>query len=238
MFVNKNKCYKNIFEIIDIQKNDVISIVGGGGKTTTIESLSNELNSRNIGHIIMTTTNMLVPNDKVYNDIDDIRNSFSNKGIWVGNIVEKADKKKLSIPSDEVLNFILNELKCPILIEADGTKHKPIKINREYEPVILKETTKVISVLGIDVFSDTIKNVAHRYDELALFLDKSEDEFLTEDDIINIIHNHNCGLSKGVLSYMKQFVLINKCDTKELQDKAAKLIDNIKVNTIYGTYLS
>lgn len=237
MFVSKKRYHKNIIEIFDIKNNDVISVIGGGGKTTTIKRLSAELNSRKIAHIVMTTTNMLVPQNKVYNDIDDIRNNIFDKGIWVGNVIEKFDKKKLSIPSKEVLNFIFDELKCPVLIEADGTRHKSIKINREYEPVILPETTKVISVVGIDVFSDIIAKVAHRPDELASFLNKNIDDLLTIEDVISVIHSDK-GLSKGVLPYMKRFVLINKCDTKILQEKAIKLVNKIKYDTVYGTYLN
>ena len=59
---------------IDINKKNIISFVGGGGKTSLIYELGNELRKLGKKVIITTTTHMFMPQNKVVlrGKIDDI----------------------------------------------------------------------------------------------------------------------------------------------------------------------
>ncbi|NMR89790.1 hypothetical protein HKB06_29075, partial [Vibrio parahaemolyticus] len=54
---------------IDLSKNEIISFVGAGGKTTTIEKLSKELSSLNKKVLVTTSTAMFNPNMDIYENI-------------------------------------------------------------------------------------------------------------------------------------------------------------------------
>ena len=49
-----------------------------------------------------------------------------------------------------------------LLIEADGARMHPLKVPANYEPVILKNTTMVVGVAGIDSLFKSINKICHR----------------------------------------------------------------------------
>ena len=46
-----------------------------------------------------------------------------------------------------------------MLIEADGAKCLPLKVPAEHEPVILPETTHVLSLYGMDAVGGVMEKV-------------------------------------------------------------------------------
>lgn len=233
----QHKKYKSIYDIVGVEKNDIISFVGGGGKTSSLLQFSKYLTSNKISHIIVTTTNMMAPVNEVYNDIDGIIKKLNkNEAIWVGEKFLKNSYTKIRQPKKEVFDFVLNSCNMPILIEADGAKCLPIKINRDFEPVIIKETTKVISVVGIDAMKYKIRDIAFKYEAVCEFVKKNPDDYLDEHDIVKIIESEK-GLSKSVTPSMKHYILINKCDTKRDEELAIKIKNLLNKDVIYGTNL-
>lgn len=146
-------------------KPGVTALIGGGGKTTLMETLSDELSE--IGTVIITTsTKILIPRHiPVLTDgsVDHITTALQkDRVICVGTIAENG---KLSAPA--VSFETLKQLSDYVIVEADGAHGLPIKAHADYEPVIPENTDKTILVIGADCFNQPIDVICHRPERFA-----------------------------------------------------------------------
>lgn len=219
---------------IDINKKNIISFVGGGGKTSLIYELGNELSKLGKKVIVTTTTHMFMPQINVVltGKIDDIIKLLESKNmITVGML---CDEKNVKIKKNQLKNettfdnieeklrkisglpesvaTCLIELADFILVEADGSKRLPLKMPASHEPVILDGSNLVIGVCGIDAIGKTIKETCHRPNLVSKFLNVSEEHIINESDIAKILLNDK-GQRKNVNCDYK--VVVNKVDNIE-----------------------
>lgn len=134
-----------MYRKFEIQKNDVVSIVGSGGKTTLMFKLGREL--KKMGKVLITTSTKIgIPTELEDDEIcaENFDGDFNGINLVVTG-GEFTDKKITSINYD-CLKESLSKFDY-VLIEADGSKQKPYKASRENEPVIYDMTTKTIAVL-------------------------------------------------------------------------------------------
>lgn len=163
----------NCSDAFEIKKNDVISIVGAGGKTTLMFELAKELSEKN-KVLVTTTTKIYKPDKHSYNDIFLIEDKEwkqkwktikeNRNGIYV--MGEKINEdSKITAINDETLNYIKQDVDY-LIIEADGSKKRILKGWTCYEPVISEFTTKTIGVINIKSLEVLVSNEnIHRMDE-------------------------------------------------------------------------
>ena len=225
------------FDIAEI-KAPRISIVGAGGKTTTLESLADDYRFREIKALVTTTTHMFYPDDRwAFTDKVDmqyIQNLLHVHGVlWVGTPCENGKIKSVS----ENMKKELLKLPHPILVEADGSKRLPFKMPGENEPVLFPETTCVFGVLGMDALNKRIGDISFRSEIISDFLGKTPQDLLEEDDFVKIISSSQ-GLKKRVTNDMDFKIILNKADSHELTQHALsirnKLVNHTK-ETVYIT---
>lgn len=220
---------------IDINKKMIISFVGGGGKTSLIYELGNELSELGKKVIITTTTHMLMPKSNVVltGKKDDIKKLLSSQNmITVGMLCDEKDKKfeenklkdkqtvkcneeeklkKISgLPKEMATSLI--ELSDFVLVEADGSKRLPLKVPAQHEPVILEGSNLVVGVCGIDAIGKSINETCHRSNLVSKFLDTDDQHIINETDIAKILLSES-GQKKDVKCDYK--VVVNKVDTRE-----------------------
>lgn len=220
---------------IDINKKNIISFVGGGGKTSLIYELGNELSKLGKKVIVTTTTNMFMPKNNVVltGKINDVIRLLGSKNmVTVGmlcdeknlkmnknqlkyettfdNIEEEKLKKISGLP--ESVATCLIELADFVLVEADGSKRLPLKIPASHEPVILDGSNLVIGVCGIDAIGKSIKETCHRLNLVSKFLNVNEEHIINESDITKILLSDK-GQRKNVNCDYK--VVVNKVDNEE-----------------------
>ena len=176
----------------DCSKPRILSFVGAGGKTTLIETLSREIAQLGYRVVITTTTHMQKPKQNCYewSQMPDIR---PGQVIYVGT---ECGNGKIKAP--EELSFSMLKARADmILVEADGSKRKPLKVPAAHEPVIPKETEFVIGVLGYNSVGKRIEEISHRASDVARFLHKKPEETVTIEDLVKISFDRE-GLLKGV----------------------------------------
>ncbi len=175
IFVGENwrkGMFKDTFEI---KRGDVVAITGGGGKTSLMFRLAEELSR--LGRVLVTTTTKIYrPSEEEYEQLIVGRETFSGRG---GNITVAAREEmegKLHGFTYEELKDLLGEYDY-ILVEADGAKMKEMKGWREDEPLIPPFATKVIGVASIKSLGKkaTQENV-HRLDTFLQMVDMREGE--------------------------------------------------------------
>ena len=200
-------------------KNPVVSVVGAGGKTTTIKRAAEEYRRKGIPVIVTTTTHMMAENQPWFlltSSLDEVREILKREGmVWVG---RQNESGKMRAPSSELMHQLLN-LGCPVLIEADGARHLPLKIPADHEPVILSETTHVVNVYGLDALGKTFEEICFRSDIATRLLRKKETDLVTEKDIVRLAFNNLAG-QKGITSSMSYQVVLNKADTPKREEAA------------------
>lgn len=203
---------------------EIISFVGGGGKTTNIESLSMALKSQGKRVLSTTSTAILIPSNKFYDEIfiGNMPAAYKppNGSITVYGDYIKMDKlrAKNTLVIDEIIGRNLFDY---VLIEADGSQEKPIKAPADHEPVISKYTSLTVGVIGMDSLGKQVGKIAHRPEILAGIINKGETGIIECDDIVKLA-SHKDGIFKS--SKGKKILLLNK--VKDEQFEKVKKIKN------------
>lgn len=213
------ECTSLIEELHIERKNPVISITGAGGKTTTVSRLAGEYRKRHIPVIVTTTTHMLIeaaPWFVLEPSMDQALEVLDREGmVWLG---IPAQGGKMKAPPESFFKQLL-QTGYPVLIEADGAKRLPLKAPAEHEPVILKETTHVLYICGLDAVGQSIQDVCFRPELAAGILGKRITDPVRPEDILNLALSP-AGGRKGILPAMKYHMILNKADTREREQTA------------------
>ena len=226
-----------MFEKFNIEKKDIITITGVGGKTTLMFLLSGELSK--LGKVMVTTTTKIyIPEksqfEKMY--ISDEEITGENKNIFVVG-KEIKDKKLIGIGYHEIER--LKDDFDYILIEGDGSKEKFLKEWNELEPCIPNFSNVIIGVINLDIIDlDLIEENIHRF---KLFKEKYPDYInkkVSFDFLKEYIKN---GKFFGENKTAKKYIFLNGVDgeKKSEKEKIAKELQEIFKNEdfkiIYGS---
>lgn len=217
-------------KLLNLSNGDLVSIVGTGGKTSLMFTLAEELR-KDYKLLVTTTTKIFVPGKEQYDFMVIGEENFqgigcsNNKGIYVYGCSINEEGKMVGI-SIKMLNTQLSRFDF-ILVEADGSKGKPIKGWNKSEPVISSKTVKTIGVLSIESIGKVIneKNV-HRVDEFLNITNAVENGIISLENVLSVIFHPN-GLYKS--SVGEKILFINKVETNEQKILIDELMHYIKI---------
>lgn len=215
----------------------IVSLVGGGGKSSTLEQLAKEYESKGESAIVTTTTHMMPPKQWTWcmdESVEIVDRYLAEENVlWIG---LQNETGKMKSPSLGFLKTLTNK-KLPMVIEADGAKRLPFKVPSEWEPVIIDESTMVIGVLGMDALRKPLKDMCFRYELAYKLLQKREDDLINKEDYVDVICN-NWGLKKGIQKSMDYVVILNKVDDEQGMKDALSIRGMLKEQGINKVFLS
>ena len=201
----------------------VTALIGGGGKTTLMYTLAEELKS--CGKVIIcTSTKIKLPEQ--YPTIfdaseDDIAAALAVKDILC--VAEKSVEDKLCAPR---LPFeALAQLADYVIVEADGAKRLPLKAHASHEPVIPAAAQRVVMVIGIDGIGKRIAETCHRSALYAQIAGVSEDDTVTPEIAAKVVNAEGFG----------DRIYINKVESAETYDAALALAEQFTCPVISGS---
>lgn len=143
--------------LLKIEKG-VTAIIGSGGKTTLLRTLSGELPGR---VLLCTSTHF-----QGYADlptVTDPTESSLREALWKHPIVCAARRSPTGKLVDCGLPYeTLADLADFVLVEADGSRQRPLKAHALHEPVIPPCTRQVICVVGLSGLHRPVSEVVHR----------------------------------------------------------------------------
>lgn len=222
------KHFNNQFNL-DPFEMGVISFVGGGGKTTTIQKMASTFKNYGAKVLCTTSTAKFKPTEEYYDKIfiGDIPQDYTPRGgsITVYGEYEEGEKLK-SKNIGKIENIIKRNIFDYILIEADGANRKPIKAPADHEPVISNFTTITVGVIGMDCIGENINIIAHRPNLLKKILNVQGEHILKYNDLVKLALHEN-GLFKNSIG--KKILFLNK--VKETQFPIVKEIKKILIHT-------
>ena len=191
----------------------VTAIVGGGGKTTLMLRLAQELRETGARVIVSTTTHIFPPDQTstlIDPSFEQVQSVLEMEGIvCIGSLAENG---KLSAPSMPICQ--MEQIADYVLLEADGAKGLPLKAPAAHEPVIPPESLLVVAVAGLDGVGKPISQTVFRPALYAALCGKSEEETVTARDVAWVLSDAN-GQRKSVVNGMRFAILLNKADNAE-----------------------
>lgn len=206
----------------DSDRAPVISVVGAGGKTTTLHDLADEY-ARTGERVIVTTTTHIVDEGKEYflldPSVEKIRQSLGKfRQVWAGMPAPGGKLKGLEKPLfKEIVKWGL-----PVLIEADGARRMPLKVPAGHEPVIPQETTHVLSVYGLDAVGKSFREACFRTELACAILKKKDTDTVTAEDIAFLAASEQGGL-KRCPKGAAYTVILNKADDPTRRELALEI---------------
>ena len=216
-------------------KGRVVSLVGGGGKSTLMYFLASTGARQGKRVLVTTTTNIFAPDPSLYADT-----AARAEALWAAGQIAVIGtpipgKGKLKAPDEALLAALMARADL-VFIEADGSKHFPVKVPKEGEPVLVPECDAVLAVMGLSAIGKPLKEVAFRLPEVMRLLGVEEDHILTEEDAARLLSS-SFGGRKGVGD--RTFcVVLNQCDDgprRRAANLIAAYLERYDVNNVVMT---
>lgn len=220
---------------INLDKSELIALVGAGGKTTTMFEIAEELKFLGKRVLVTTTTAIYYPKpsqfDKIALGDKYVFNMFNNTDTAFINVLGSlvnGEGKLVGIHKEEVDNIFEKGYFDYILVESDGSKGRSIKAPGAHEPVIPELTTRVIGIIGMDALGKEIneENV-HRTEIFCNITNSKAGDIIDSQKVLALIENYN-GLFKGTPRSAIKYLRLNKVEL----DKNLLDIEFIKMEII------
>lgn len=176
--------------------HEMVSLVGGGGKTTTLFALGRQL----AGTVVLTTTT------KMGRDRTDGRTVlFDPSDHELGAALAQHRVVLVWRATDEHKAHGVDAASCDrwfdaadhVVVEADGSRQHPLTAPGPFEPVVPPRSTKVVACVGSAALGRVIADACHRPLRVAAAADCSPADRLTPDRLARLLRSDR-GLRKGV----------------------------------------
>ena len=175
------------------------AFVGAGGKTSLIRKLANQYRAEGKKVFVTTTTHMFIEEDTVLSDdAEGIICTLEQKGYVHAGI---PDGRKIKALSEDTYRKVCEKADV-VLVEADGSKHMPIKFPEEHEPVIPGNATEIVVVCGLHALGQPLIKAAHRLELVKKCLNEeinsnSKTEHVSDQTIVEAKHIKKVALDAG-----------------------------------------
>ena len=245
--MNKYFFNHDLSPLLGLADSQIITFIGGGGKTSLMNTLGKEFASHGYPTLLTTTTHIMKPDflsDEAYienEDLGQLANIFTNlkkntlplAALGIPEKVVNSNIKWRSPSSDfceKIAEFSKKfSTKNPykflkILCEGDGSKRLPIKLPKDGEPVFFPKTDTVIGVIGLSCLGKPIKETLFRYELLPnltsldnYFIKSLQSADIVTTDFLYRLCLSEKGLRKNITS-QKFCIIFNQADI--LDEKA------------------
>ncbi len=210
-----------------ITSGDVVALTGGGGKTSAMFRLADELAQAKMRVLTTTSTRIFaaqvkrssahVAFDPEHQTLEEII-PLLEAGLRQHNqilLIGQADPNsgKAFGVSPQTIDTLAATGRFDLIVnEADGSRMRSFKAPAEHEPVISNRTTLVVPVVGLDVLGEPLNDeTVHRADLVSHLSGTPMGRPVTVETVANILGHPQGGL-KGVPAQARVVPLLNKVD--------------------------
>ena len=160
-------------DLIDLPTHPLISIVGAGGKTTTMYTLAGEMAHRGKRVITTTTTQIFFPEQGETDTLLFAAETSillrkidaawkDHKNITVTGVPIREDKLA-GLQLEQPYELLTKSGADAVIVEADGARHRMIKAPAEHEPVIPPQTNVALPMMSAEAINQPLSDrIAHR----------------------------------------------------------------------------
>ncbi len=204
-----------------------VSFVGAGGKTTALFQLAREL-AKQSAVIVTSTTHLgvwqipLADHHIIASDPNQIQ--LANKGITL--ITGELVNDRTSPVNTAALNWlheISENQKIPLLIEADGSRQKPLKAAAAHEPPLSAQTKTVVVVAGLSALGKPLDDEHVQHAEIFSQLSGLPLASPISAEAVVKVLTHPQGGLKNIPAQARRVVFLNQADTPTLQSIGGRM---------------
>lgn len=202
----------------------VIAIVGSGGKTTLLKKLAREYRSQGKTVFVTTTTHMFIEEDTLLtDDAQTIVTTLRETGYAMAGIPER---QKIKALSPETYASVCTQADV-VLVEADGSKHMPLKFPNLSEPVIPENADEIIVVVGLNAIGRKAKDVCHRLELVKTCLGIQDETVITVSHVGKLVTDgYLAPLTKKYPD--KKITLVTRHDGSAFQEESAAFLQSLQ----------
>jgi molybdenum cofactor cytidylyltransferase len=220
----------NLVQALRLPAAPCLALVGAGGKTTALFHLARQLTPP----VIVTATTHLAAHQLYLADRhlvlrkpEDIyqltKENYSGVTVLTGDEASPTRTKGLESNLLEVVRSFADERHIPLLIEADGSRQKPLKAPADHEPAIPHFVPHVLVVAGLSgVGKPLTTDWVHRPARFGAITGLAPGAEITPNALAQLLLHPQGGL-KNVPPGARVGALLNQADSQELQDIAGEL---------------
>jgi probable selenium-dependent hydroxylase accessory protein YqeC len=237
-------------DALGMTADEVVALVGGGGKSTAMFRLAREMVEKG-GSAITTTTTRIFGAQIALSPIhvpaaDATRERVAAALSAHGQVLVIGATDRESGKAEGVSLDLFTQLRAwfpsaCFLNEADGSRMRPFKAPAAHEPVIPVETTLVVPVVGADVFGQTLDDDhVHRPELIGALSGASLGAPITPEIVARVLA-HADGGRKGVAAGARVIVVINKVESlsalQPAHETAERLLREPSIHSVILTTL-
>ena len=201
---------------------ELVSLVGGGGKTTLLRTLGHFLSAR--GTVLLTTTTKMMPGGlplllwdepEPERGADRIREALRGHPLVVSaqRLLRNGDREKLEGFAPETVDRLWEARAADFMLcEADGARQKTLKAWADWEPPVPGRTTTLCAVLGADRLEEPLtEEHVHRMPLMTERFGFRPGDPLTPERLADLLESP-CGYLKNAPPAGRRIVLLNRSD--------------------------
>lgn len=215
-----NQFSPKLFDALALRPRELISLVGGGGKTTLMYRLGRELSATGIRTACAVTTKIMPPRPEdgaTLTLLDNPAPPETEPGIipvFGANMVE--NRKVVGIPPEWCDKIFGSSAFGYLIVEADGSRRLPLKAHGPDEPVTPAATTLIIAVVGLTALATPLDEAhAFRPGLISALTGVPPGSEITPETIAALL-THPEGLFRGAPDEARCAVFLNQADTPAL----------------------
>ncbi len=209
-----------------------IALVGSGGKSTSLFQLAHELPPP---VIVSATTHLHVDQVRLADshwivekpeDLTDLEKKLDGVMLITGPL--DGDRTTgLNAALLSRLHAICDSRSLPLLIEADGSRRRPLKAPADHEPAIPDFSEMVVVVAGLTGLGKPLtEEFVHRPEIFARLGGLKLGETITPEALLRLL-THSAGGLKNIPPRARRIVLLNQADSPELQAQAKRIAEKL-----------
>ena len=210
-------------EVLGVREG-VTAVIGGGGKTTLLRTLGEEL-ARSGARVILATSTKFRPFPGIKTVPGGEREIAEALGCAPLACAAAPWGESGKLAESPVPMARLAALADCVLVEADGSAGLPLKAHAPHEPVIPAESGRVILVLGASGFGRPIRETAHRPERYAALAGCDIETAVTLEIAARVLRAEGLG----------DLVLVNQAETPEARENARKMAENLPLPVCSGS---
>jgi probable selenium-dependent hydroxylase accessory protein YqeC len=207
--------------LLNIQSG-ITAIIGGGGKTTLLRVLGEELAKSH--SVLLTTTTKIMPFDDIawadtLERLEELKKTHSL--LCAGTLIQETGK----LTEPDIPFSKLAEMFEYVLVEADGAARRPIKAHAPHEPVVPEGANQVICVVGASGFGRSIEDCAHRPERYAELAGVDRSMAVTPETQASVLQAES----------LHDRVFVNQVETKDAVEQAKRLAELLSCPVVAGS---
>lgn len=202
------------------EKGHVVSLVGGGGKTTLLYAMAGHCASKGWRVLVMTSTHILQPDAGHLAQSDAALDALWSTGNYAVAGAPAPEGKLSLLPEPQRTRWMKRA--DVVFVEADGAKHFPCKAPAAHEPVLLPQSDIVLAVAGLSAMERPLYDVCFRWEQALSWLpDAGPESKVTPALLARLLTDRNGG--RKLVGARQFHVVLNQADTPEREQFGRKV---------------